>query len=378
MGPEKKTIRPPLRRRGALLGAALIIGNVCLFASLDAAASGPQSVWASLIGQEEGGGGGPIPGWTRTFEIQGMLSSLSAAERSRTPAPEAVPFPWPASVVEPAGLGPLLPKTLESIEWTDLRAELVADVYRRCDHNPWIDVADLLLEGPEMLFNEILNCLGSLSGRSVPRDGEEAGDRSVTARMLDIRFGPRAQPIISEFMEQWIDRERKYLRGLQESRAEAAEFQELTEDEDLRELLVDQRKILWDALRRTYVARYKTQIDEQIPKGARILSNWTAVDFVVLPPLIGGYLYYRGISRKISMGQTSLRISVEPLAEILHRDQDFPVIAALEWRVKGFPVGVIVSVGLDDGRYGLDFVGIGTSIGAVRSVVNGRYEVDRP
>jgi hypothetical protein len=34
--------------------------------------------------------------------------------------------------------------------------------------------------------------------------------------------------------------------------------------------------------------------------------------------------------------------------------------------MKDCPLGVIVSAGLHDGRYGMDFVGIGTSLGAAR------------
>jgi hypothetical protein len=37
--------------------------------------------------------------------------------------------------------------------------------------------------------------------------------------------------------------------------------------------------------------------------------------------------------------------------------------------MKEWPLGVIVSAGVHDGKYGLDFVGIGTSIGAVRQAL---------
>jgi hypothetical protein len=41
----------------------------------------------------------------------------------------------------------------------------------------------------------------------------------------------------------------------------------------------------------------------------------------------------------------------------------------MEWSMKGWPLGVIVSAGLHDGRYGLDFIGVGTSIGTVRQLL---------
>jgi hypothetical protein len=92
---------------------------------------------------------------------------------------------------------------------------------------------------------------------------------------------------------------------------------------------------------------------------------------------MAAYLYYRGIDKRIPMGEMALRIGVEPFSELLHRKHDRLAAAALEWTVKGFPVGVIVSAGLYGGRYELDFAGIGTSIGAARGAVQGEYEAGR-
>jgi hypothetical protein len=66
---------------------------------------------------------------------------------------------------------------------------------------------------------------------------------------------------------------------------------------------------------------------------------------------------------------TRLTLSVEPVSEWVRRNRDVSAAASVEWSMKEWPVGVIVSAGLHDGKYGLDFVGIGTSIGAVRQVL---------
>jgi hypothetical protein len=127
--------------------------------------------------------------------------------------------------------------------------------------------------------------------------------------------------------------------------------------------------VFWDALRRTYLSRYKIQAEEKIKDDAWYFDRWSGADFVVLPPLLGAYVYYRGLDKKFTVMGTRLTLSVEPVSEWVRRNRDVSAAASVEWSMKEWPVGVIVSAGLHDGKYGLDFVGIGTSIGAVRQVL---------
>jgi hypothetical protein len=259
-------------------------------------------------------------------------------------------------------------------EWSDFRAGLVTDLHRRCGSDPLADVGDALLKGPEMLIDGVFSCMGSISGRSPVHTWEDEQSRCVTARMLDIQAGPRNQRIFTIFVQQWAEREQKYLGSFEESRADTYGFQNRTEGADLGELANDQRKVFLDVLRRTYLGRYKMQSDEQIREEAWYFGRWSGMDFAVLPPLIGAYLYYRGINQKISLGDMGLRVYFEPVSEFIHRKHDRTVATALEWTVKGFPVGIIATAGLHDGRYGMEFVGIGTSFGAVRASLQIQYE----
>jgi hypothetical protein len=128
--------------------------------------------------------------------------------------------------------------------------------------------------------------------------------------------------------------------------------------------------VFWDALRRTYVSRYKLQADEKIRDEAWYLDRWSGADFVILPPLLGAYVFYRGFDKRFSVAGTKLLLSIEPVSEWYRpRDRDLPAAIALEWTMKDFPLGVIVSAGMHDRRYGMDFVGIGTSLGAVRQAL---------
>jgi hypothetical protein len=281
--------------------------------------------------------------------------------------PAAFVWPEPLPVIPPRAVD--LPTSLNIMEETAFRAELVADFYRRGASDPVADVGDAILKGPEMLLDGIFRCTSGGGSRTMIRDWNDDDRRSIMAQILDVQIGARQNRIWSEFMTQLTDREMKYLAGFGESRANTAGFEDRTEDADTYELLLDQRKVLWDALRRTYLARYKVQAEEKIKDDAWYIDRWSGMDFALLPPLMAGYVYYRGLEKRFTIAGTRLSVSIEPLSEWVVRKHDLAAAAAFEWKMKDWPLGVIVSVGLYEGRYGLDFVGIGTSIGAVRRAI---------
>lgn len=396
MRPEKRTFWLPLARLGAFFGGVVIAGNAVCHAFRPADASLPEdSVEAvdpfprrikrlerhffRLIERFLG-----TPASAATTDQEKLAVAVASPELDRIPAtsgslePEVAPFLWPTPLGKSFRPEIPLPRSLGFLEWEDFRAELVTDLYRRTGLDLPADVGDALLRGPEILFDGISSCMGSMSGRFSVRTWEEEETRSVTGRMLDFQFALRDQRIFSIFLQQWIERERKYLSAFSdESRASMPEFRDRTEGADTNELAKDQRKIVLDALQRTYFARYRMYSGDLLPDEAWECRRWNGFDVAVLPPLIGGLLYFRGINKRISIGETMLRISFEPASEFIHRKHDRSVMAALEWTVKGFPVGVIVSAGVHDGRYGMDFVGIGTSIGAARRAVENQYDDGR-
>jgi hypothetical protein len=284
-------------------------------------------------------------------------------------SPEPAAFIWP----EPLPANPPraidLPLSLSMMEETAFRAELVADVYRRCAPDPVADVGDAILKGPELVLDGIFRCTSGMGNRVATRNWDDDDRRSIMAQILDVQVGARKERIWSEFMTQLTQRELKYLANFGESRANTAGFEDRTQDADHYELLLDQRKVLWDALRRTYLARYKVQAEEKIKDDAWYIDRWSGLDFALLPPLMAGYIYYRGLEKRFTIVGTKLSVSIEPLSEWVFKKHDLAAAAAFEWKMKDWPLGVIVSVGLYEGRYGLDFVGIGTSIGAVRRAI---------
>jgi hypothetical protein len=281
--------------------------------------------------------------------------------------PEVPPFVWPEPLPPPGSRGLDVPPSISLLEESLFRADLVGDLYRRSASDPVADVGDAMLRLPEMLLDGIFTCASGMGTRSDIRQWDDDNQRSVTAQILDVHIGPRKERIWAEFMRQFTDREVKYLSNFGDSRADTWGFEDRTQDANHYELMLDQRKVLWDALRRTYVSRYKVQADERIREDAWYLDRWSGADYLILPPLLGGYIFYRGLEKRFSISGTKLLLAIEPVSEWYRPGKhDRAAAIALEWTMKDCPLGVIVSAGLHDGRYAMDFIGIGTSLGAVK------------
>lgn len=329
---------------------------------------------APSAGQEDPGSKAarPDPCAPGPPECPTPLPEETAAVRPEPPDPGPAAFAWPVSMLrEPE---PALPEAMRFMDWGEFRTELSSDLRRRCRGDPLADIGDSILVTPELVLDGLFLCIGGLSGRSEVRALEEEEKRSMSARLFDVQFAPREERLTAVFVRQWAESEKKYLGNFEDSRVNTFGFQNRTEDADLEELALDQRKVFWDALRRTYLARYKVSSEERFREESWYFDRWSGLDFALLPPFIAGYLYYRGLDKRIPMGPVALRVSFEPVSELRRRNHDLPVAAALEGTVKGFPVGIIVSAGIYRDRYGLDFAGIGTSIGAARSAVQGTQE----
>src|SRR5205085_6762474 len=131
-----------------------------------------------------------------------------------------------------------------------------------------------------------------LGERRVVREWDDDEGRSITAQMLEVGIGPRQERIGREFLMQLGTKEAKYFANFDDSRANSFGVENGTATADLRALALDQRKVFWDALRRTYLARYKVNAEEKIKEDAWYLDRWTGWDYAVLPPLLGAYVYY--------------------------------------------------------------------------------------
>jgi len=415
MGPQRKRFWLPLARLGAFFVAVVVTGNVVLHAfrppaadltatpdtSVDYFAKKKKRLERQFYRTMEKFLGSPavVPvkdkvSIEQTVVVEPLAAAIRPVEAPAAPAaeplpptatasltppaplwrparlgyvdPEVLPFAWPETLPPFPGRGLDIPASVSLMEEATFRADLVSDLYRRTARDPVADVGDAVLRVPELIFDGFFTCVGARSREPV-RQWDDDSQRSITEQILDVQIGPRQERIWSEFMRQFTDREVKYLSNFGDSRADTWGFEDRTEDANHYELMLDQRKILWDALRRTYVSRYKVQADERIREDAWYFDRWGGADYVILPPLLGGYIFYRGLEKRFSIAGTKLLLAVEPVSEWYRPSRhDRAAAIALEWTMKDCPLGVIVSAGLHDGRYAMDFVGIGTSLGAVK------------
>lgn len=276
------------------------------------------------------------------------------------PATIAAAPPPPARSFEPR-----LRMELVSLELR-MTHDLVERFYRSGAPDPAADVGDTLLRGPEALLDGTLRCLSGLFPVSDAPPG-------VAERIFDYHRGAREGRLFTDFATHWINRERGFFsRFATDSGIDTAGFEDGTEDVDARGLMREQGKILWDAVRDTYLSKYKFRGEERIREDSFRVGEWSGADFAVLPPLMAGYVWWRGLEKRVSIGDTWLGVSIEPVSSWTSGSDDVVAGVSLEWGIKGLPVGVIVSAGRYDGKGELDFVGIGTSVGMVRHALGVR------
>ena len=159
----------------------------------------------------------------------------------------------------------------------------------------------------------------------------------------------------------------RYFAGFGDSYLNTPSFMDGTTAIEESNLMSDQRKILWDVGKNTYLSKYRIKIDG-IKDEAFYFSDWRGIDFVMLPALVTGYLYYRGLEKKVSFLDTEGKIYLEPLQRWIGRD-NLMVGVGVEWGPKDWPVKLLVAAGIDEGDVNVQFIGIGTSIGMVKKLL---------
>ncbi len=374
MGPVKYGFWFPPVRLGAFFALVVLLGTLILGAARPSAPSMSPAPDAEhdFFGRRKRQMERHYRSIERFFGVG--APSVSAAD----PLPE-IDDPFAGSDEEPAAPVPVQVLAMavsaptvespplimdEGVKFPVVPRELAAAWFAQGETSGVLEAADGLLALPEF----ILDGLWAAGAAIAPRP--EAVGEGITSRLLDFRVEARKGRIASEFLGHWVEREQRFFSRFAESGLSDAGVEDGTEDVDLDPLASEQGKILWDAFRKTYLSKYKFRAEDRIRDDAFYFSEWRGVDFVVLPPLMAGYLWYRGIEKKVSVGGTWLRCSLEPFSRWERAsDGDLPAALTLEWSIKTFPVGLIVSTGYEGGRFGVDFVGLGTSAGLVKRLL---------
>ena len=232
--------------------------------------------------------------------------------------------------------------------------------YQRPSENVITDIGDLLLLPPELVLDLLVGTVDQLLGVRDPAS-------SVTARLFDFHAAPARSHLFSVLMENLTKREMRYFGGFGDSYLNTPEVEMGLAQVQADDLLTDQRKILWDVGKNTYLSKYRLKVDT-IREEAFYFTDWRGIDFAVLPPLVGGYLYYRGLDKKIGFLGTEVKISIEPIQRWVDHN-DLLIGFGIECAPKDWPVKLIAAVGLEDNDIELQFIGIGTSINTVKQLI---------
>ena len=133
-------------------------------------------------------------------------------------------------------------------------------------------------------------------------------------------------------------------------------------------ILYDQKKAAWRAFKEVYLEKYEFRAIEEL-RGSRLSpESWSGADYVVIPTLMAGYAWERGIDKRVA----GMGIHVEPVKDIvscLKADDELRAAVGLDFDLPRVPLKLIVTAGIYDGDVELDFIGVATSYGAARAAI---------
>lgn len=220
---------------------------------------------------------------------------------------------------------------------------------------------NLLFTLPEIVFDKALLGLREISGDGGP-------DSNLTSKVLQVESTGSFGHLFPEFMTFLAEREGKFFAGLGNSYLTTIDVERGVADVNQHDLMIEEKKVLWDVLKKTYFSKYKFKAEERIHDDAFYVNQWRGIDFITLPPFIGAYLYYRGLDKNFSILGSHVHVLVEPLMRFTSSEVVGAI--AIEWKPsKEWPIGIIASTGLHNSKPEFEFIGIGTSIGAVQKAI---------
>ena len=232
-------------------------------------------------------------------------------------------------------------------------------------------ILDTVVGAPNSMMDLVASTMQPAPDREDARSFRSGGG-SVIARVFTDSLREAPDRPFNALVDQLVAREQRYFSRFQHSNLATVGVEDGTEDLEVEHLMADQRKILFDAARRLYFGRFSGG-DARLRDESLDVSNWHPVDYVVAPALLSGFLFVRGWETDVNLLGLRCGFQLEPVRRILERlegsHDDLASAASVELGMGNFPVKVIVSFGVQDGQPLMDFVGIGTSVGKVKQVV---------
>lgn len=235
------------------------------------------------------------------------------------------------------------------------------------------DAGDPFFKIPEVLLDGALTLAGDLFPRKGDYDWEAEEGRAIASRITEWEIVPRAGRVTADLARSFVDRETRFFLAFEGSYLNTLPYELGFEDLDYEDFRYEQGKVLLDAVRRAYLMKYRFRPEERIRDDAFGFRGWSGPDFALLPPVMAGYLYLRGLERRFTWLGLQVGVALEPLHRWAGGERDLLVGAGVEVGFPGFPVFFLASAGVIDGEVEMDFVGIGTGLGMVRKALRGRH-----
>lgn len=284
--------------------------------------------------------------------------------------PETLPFVWVDPPLAPAPRAPGTPVVTGEIDLPEIKIELPQMWTRRREFDILFTWGDALLSVPEAVLDGAVKGAKAMTPETESTEWRTGDSEGITLRLLDFQPAPRIGGVFSEFLGCWVEREQRFFTRFGESPVDTYGIENGTEEVDAERLFMEQRKVVWDALRKTAFSKYKVKAEERFREEALSFREWRGLDFVLLPPLMAAYVCSRGVDRNVSMGSTEACFTIEPVWRMSRGGEECAAALGMEWKIKDFPVGLIVTAGRYGSGWELDFVGIGTSIGMAQRALD--------
>lgn len=221
------------------------------------------------------------------------------------------------------------------------------------------DVGDAILLPPEIILDESISLFNTIFGTPT--------NYNTSSRIFNFSPQPHRDRLFLTMLENAIHKEQRYFANFDDTHFYA--YDSKFEYIDNEKLIDDQKRLLYDVFKDTYLMKYRLKVDSRVKDEVFNLTDWYDTDFIILPPLVAGYLYYRGLDKDFSIDGTYFKISLESFHK-WSREENVTIGAGIEWAPHKYsPIKIMAAIGLEDGDVELQFIGIGTDLGTVKKIL---------
>ena len=307
---------------------------------------------------------------------RGLLAAAFTLALPLAAAAQSLETSWYSKSSDDSGRRQLRVRPVVSLEDTAEDLEHRLEVLRSCSLLTEINgrtILDEIVSAPNFLLDATASVLAPIPDRHEHFSIRAWEEGPILSRVFAQSLKEPGERPFGDMVSQFVLREQKYFAKFQDSYLSTVGVEDGQEDINVEGLMADQHKVMFDAMRKFYFGRLGSKMDDRLRDESLDVGNWEAIDFVVAPTILAGFLYVRGWEKRFTAAGLTWSFQLESIRRILERrtgsHNDLVSAASLEIGFGDFPVKAIVSAGIQDGDFLMDFIGIGTSLGKAKQVV---------